>query len=332
MSKIEKELQEATEIEAKKGEDRADYLARMMKAVAGLSEKGWDALSPEAQEWYNNNAEGRNTAKKAGKSFDLVDFQAEEEEKPARRRNSEDEEKPAAKSAEKPSLDKLEDGQRVKITTKRGKEITGEVVENSKRKEFVVVKDGEGAEHEIDYDKVETLEIFHGTAGQDSGGDAEPAAGDKVEITTKRGKVIKATIVELTDDEIVFDDGDGKDDLARDRVESIKVIEKGAKEAGKKGAKEADPENKPRGAKASAKEEKDEAADAKRTRTTNADGVSIGQVVKELIADNLDATEAEIMAMAKKMKVEFKENTLHLNYVECHKFLTVLKEKKLLKK
>lgn len=330
MSKIEKELQEATEIEAKKGEDRGDYLARMMKAVAGLSEKGWDALSPEAQEWYNANAEGRNTAKKAGKSFDLVDFQAEEEEKPARRRNSEDEDKQATKSAEKPSLDKLEDGQRVKITTKRGKEVTGTVVENSKRKEFVVVKDGEGAEHEIDYDKVETLEIFHGTAGQDSGGDAEPAAGDKVEITTKRGKVIKATIVELTDDEVVFDDGDGKDDLARDRVESIKVIEK-AKAGGKKGAKEADPEDKPRGG-GGKKEEKDEPADAKRTRTTNADGVSIGQVVKELIADNLDATEAEIMALAKKMKVEFKENTLHLNYVECHKFLTVLKEKKLLKK
>jgi hypothetical protein len=29
--------------------------------------------------------------------------------------------------------------------------------------------------------------------------------------------------------------------------------------------------------------------------------------------------------------VEFKENTLHLNYVACHKLLDILKEKKLLK-
>ena len=57
MNKIEAELQKATDCEPKKGEDRVDYLVRLMKAIAGLSEKEWDKLSAESQAWYNTNAD-----------------------------------------------------------------------------------------------------------------------------------------------------------------------------------------------------------------------------------------------------------------------------------
>jgi hypothetical protein len=102
------------------------------------------------------------------------------------------------------------------------------VVKNSPKKDNLEYKDADGKD-DIDYDKVESLEVLHGTAGKDEdegGGAAEPGAGDEVEITTKRGKTIKCTILELTDDEIVYEDKDGKDDIARDRVESIKVVKK----------------------------------------------------------------------------------------------------------
>lgn len=338
MSKIEKELQTATEVTPNKGEDRSDYLRRLMKAVAGLSEKVWDGLTEAAQNWYNVNAKARNDAKKADKAIpDPLDFeQEEEEEKPRSRRATEDDEpkKGGADKGEKTAVEKLQEGDRVKLTTTRDKEISGTVVENSKRKEFVVIKgtDGKESEIEIDYDKVDSVEVFHGTAGssEPDPGPAEPQVGDEVEITTKRDKVIVATLVELNDDEIVFEDKDGKDDLSRDRVKSIKVLKKAAG-ASKAKAKE----DEPAGRKAKAKDEgatsKEPAEEGKRTRSSNPEGVSVGQRIKELIAEDLEITEEDIAKKLKKEGVEFKENTLSLNFKECHKFLAVLKEAKRLK-
>lgn len=337
MSKIEKEVSAATGLEAKKGEARAEYLARLMKGIAGLDDKGWDGLSEEAQNWYNDNAEARNKAKKAGKDVpeptDFPDAKAAEAEEPkSRRRSSDDEDEPKGSKKAAPSLDALEEGQRFKITTKRGKTIEGTVVENNAKKEFLAYKDGDGEEDEIDYSKVESLEAFHGDAGKDDGaGDAEPSVGDEVKLTTKRGKVFKGRITELSDDEVVIATDDGPEDFARDRVETIEVTSKakaGAK-AEKKAAKE---EEEPRRAAKEEKKGKEEKEDdAGRTRSKNPDGVSIGTVIKELIAENQDASEKEIGKMLEKKGLEFKENTLKLNFVDCHKFLTILKEKKLLK-
>lgn len=331
MSKIEKELQGATDIEPKKGEDRVDYLVRLMKAVAALSQQAWDDLSAEAQAWYNGNADKRNAAKKADKPIpDPEDFA--EEEAPRGRRASEDDEPKKGKD-KGPSLEDLEEGQRFKLVTKRGKTIEGTVVSNSPKKENLEYKDADGDTDDIDYDKVESLEVFHGSAGKggsdEDGGDAEPGVGDVVDITTKRGKTIKGvTIVEMNDDEIVFEDKDGKDDIVRDRVESIAVVKK-AKAPAKGKSKEEPEETGRRGSKT--KEEPEEKPDGKRTRSTNEGGVSVGLRVKELVADNLDATEEDIIKLLNKEKLEFKENTVHLNFVECHKFISILKERKLLK-
>lgn len=333
-NKVEKELQDATEVAPKKGEDRTDYLMRLMKAVAALTQEGWDGLSAEGQEWYNKNADARNAAKKAGKPVpDPLDFEAEEEEAPKRRRASAEEEEPAKEEkAAKPSLEDLEEGQRFKITTTRGKTIEGTVVKNSAKKENLVYKDADGDEDDIDYEKVSALEVLHGSAGKEDGetggGAAEPEVGDVVEITTKRGKTFTAKLVELNDDDLVYEDDDGKDDISRDRVESIKVVTKGKPAAAKKPTKE-EPAEKP--SKGKTKEEPAEGEEIKRTRTTNPDGVSVGQVIKELVAEDLEATEEEIAKALKKRGVEFKENTLHLNYVECHKFVKVLRDKKHIK-
>lgn len=338
MNKVEQELQGASDCEPKKGEDRVDYLVRLMKATAALSEKEWDKLSPEAQAWYNTNADKRNAAKKAGKDIpDPADFEAEEEEPKGRKtKAAEKDTEKGADKGEATAVEKLEEGQRVKIITTRDKEIAGEVVENSKRKEFVVIKDAEGEEHELDYAKVESVEVFHGTAGtkdEQGGGDTEPAVGDEVEITTKRGKTIKCTITAMDDDSIEFEDKDGKDDIGRERVESIKVVKKA--KAGAKPAKAAAKEEEPAGRRSSKTDDgekggKDDEPE-KRTRTTNEGGVSVGLRIKELVAENLDATEEEIVKMLTKEKLAFKENTVHLNYVECHKFVDILKARKLLK-
>lgn len=334
MNKVEKELQAATDVEPKKGEDRGEYLTRLGKAVAKLDEKEWDKLSADAQAWYNDNAEARNKAKKADKDVpDFTDFEQEEEKSAGRRRGEDDEPKAKGKD-EAPSLDKLEEGQRFKLKTKRGKTIEGVVVENKPKKGFFAYKDKDGDEDEIDYDKVESLEVFHGDAGKDDAGDAEPGVGDEVKLTTKRGKTFTGTITELSGDEVVLQTDDGVEDFARDRVETIAVLKK-AKGGGKATSK-GDDEDKPRGKgkgddEPKGKEKDEPKDDGKRTRASNEAGVSVGGKIKELIADNMDASEEEIGKLLKKEKIEFKENTLKLNYVDCHKFLAVLKEKKLLK-
>ena len=59
--------------------------------------------------------------------------------------------------------------------------------------------------------------------------------------------------------------------------------------------------------------------------------MSVGTRIKEIIADDIEASEADIAKVLKKEGIAFKENTLKLNYVDCHKFLDILKAKKMLK-
>lgn len=326
MSKIEKELVEATGVEPKKGEDRQDFLKRLANATADLATKAWDKLSSDAQDWYNDNADARNAAKEKGKELpDFMEFKdAEEEAAPrARRRSSSDDEPTKPAKEEKPSADKLEEGQKVKITLKR-REIEGVVIENLPKKELLVVKDDDsGKEREIEYDEIQAIEVFHGTAagGKDEPepGPAEPAVGDIVELTNKRGKVFKGEIVEMTDDDIVIEVDGEKEDFARDRVESINVLTKA-----KGAAKETEKPAKGKGKSAQAEEAE------KAPRARSADGVPIGTRIKQAVADNLQATVEEIAAILKKDGVDAKENTLSLNYAECHKMLKELHARDLL--
>jgi ribosome maturation factor RimP len=333
-SKIEKELSDAADVTAKRGEDRQDYLARLMKAVASLSDKAWEKLSEAAQDWFNDNAEARNKAKKAGKSEpdveEFADLEEEEEEKPKTRSRAKDsddgDEKPA-------KVEKITGGPKdikkgmtgVTIENKRGKTFEGDVVDMDD--EVVVIKQGDGEEIEIDLDRIVKVSWTEVPAGKGKASakeeDADPIkVGAAVTVITKRGKELTGTIKEITDEDLVLTTDDGEEELSRSRIETITPT-KAAK--GKTEAKEEKPAAKGKG-----KEEAEEPAKAK--RAVNPEGVSIGQRIKELIADNQDEDEAGIGKLLKKEGIEFKENTLKLNYVDCHKFLAVLKEKGLLAK
>lgn len=72
------------------------------------------------------------------------------------------------------------------------------------------------------------------------------------------------------------------------------------------------------------------AADGKGKRSSN-EGVSVSQRVTELVLDDLNATEEQIGELLKKEKLEFRDNTLKLNYAAAHKFIDIAKAKKMLK-
>jgi hypothetical protein len=312
MSKILKELLAATELKAVRNEDQQDTIKRVMKGVEGLNDKAWEGLSQDAQDWFNSAADALNAKKKVLPYFpDAEESEPEKEEPKASRRG-------ASKEADKPAEPKLKDV--VKITTKRGKTETGTVVEIDD--EVIVLKYGNGEEAEFNRDRLESIEV---AGGNDAGGDDEPDDGIKVgaEVTvvTKRGKEVTGKLVEM-DDEFIVLDVDGKDEeFSRDRVESVSPV---------KGKAKADAKEEPKSSRRGASKEADKPADEKPKRASNGE-VSIGTRIKDLIADDLEATEADIAKILKKEGLEFRENTLKLNFVDCHKFLVILKAKKLIK-
>lgn len=313
MSKIQAELSAATEIEPKRKEERQEFIARLMVGVAALGDAEWEALSQEAQDWFNEAADAKNAKKKEMPDFpDLpeADEPAKEEPKAGRRGTKVE--------AKEERLTKV--GDTATVLTKRGKSVTGVVVEMDKK---VIVLEVDGDEQEFDMERVESVTVNHGNADKDDADeakDAGPGVGDNVVVVTKRGKEVAGKIVEI-DDEVLVLDVDGKDEeFSRDRIETIKM-------AGGKGAAKEEPKAGRRGA----KEEPVAKDEAKPKRASNGE-VSIGTRIKELIADDLEATEADIAKILKKEGLEFRDNTLKLNYTDAHKFIAILKAAKLIKK
>lgn len=110
MSKIEKELVEATELKAKKGEDRQKFLRRLVTAVQALPEAGWEALTTPAQNWANkgqvvvNDGEPDDEIKdfKDAKPALVEDDEDEAEAKPSKKKAAaaDEDEEPAEEEAE----------------------------------------------------------------------------------------------------------------------------------------------------------------------------------------------------------------------------------------
>lgn len=96
-SEIEWELIGATKLKAKAGEDRDAYIRRMMDAIKSLGDDEWDALSEEAQLWYNTNI----ARKKERESFLDFDGDANEDDPPSEEPAESDEE-PEADHEESP--------------------------------------------------------------------------------------------------------------------------------------------------------------------------------------------------------------------------------------
>jgi hypothetical protein len=74
VSGIELELQEVSEVQQKKREERQTYLTRLMRQVSKVEDDIWGSLSKDAQDWNNEAA----TAFKEGREID--DFLVEDEE------------------------------------------------------------------------------------------------------------------------------------------------------------------------------------------------------------------------------------------------------------
>lgn len=313
MSKIERELSEATEVTAKRGQSRQEFLSALVLGVAKLSDKEWDNLTPAAQDWYNAAAEEQNAAKKAKRDAVLEDFADAEKEEPVTRRrgSASDEKEEAPTKSREPKLKDM-----VKVVTKRGKSVTGTVVEIDD--EVIVLKMGDGSEEEFDRSRLESITVAGGESDEPA---ADPVkVGSTVKVVTKRGKELEGKIVELDDEVLVLKTADGEEELNRDRIETIKPV-----------AGEESTRSSRRSSDKGAEKEEAKGEPEKTKRSSNAEGVSIGTRIKELICDDLDATEADIAKALKKEGIEFKENTLKLNYVDCHKLITIMKAKKLIK-
>ena len=74
--KIETELLEATKLKAKKHESRQEYMARLCRATAKVTDEIWEGLSTAAQDWNNAAAEALSDGK------EIADFSSVEDEKP----------------------------------------------------------------------------------------------------------------------------------------------------------------------------------------------------------------------------------------------------------
>lgn len=313
MSKIQTALAKATDIEPSKRNNEAitdqSYLKRLALGVQDLADADWNALDTEAQDWFNKAADAIE-AKKDIPAF--PDMAAERGGGSGRRRGAK------AEAVEYTSKD-AKKGDKVEVTTKRGKAYTGEVVEAD---DAGIVLEVDGKDVDLDHDKIETIKLAGGAAAADAEPEApaEPEVGDTVEVVTKRGKKIMANITELSDTDIVMVDAAGEiHDFGRDRLESITVKVKAGG-----GAKKDAP---------AAKKDEPKKDDGKAPRTTAAanGGVSITTRIRELIADRLDAKKDDVAAILKKEGLEFKQATLDLTFSDMHKIIGILREKKIIK-
>lgn len=322
MSAIQKELCKATGLEApSKASERQEFLVDVLRKVGKLGDKDWDDLSKEAQNWFNEAADAKNAKKDELPDFpDLV-----EEEPTARRRRSstDDEGEKASSGAKEIDPDDVKEKMAVRVLTKRGKEFNGHVSEVTD--DLMVVKSGNGEEDEIPWksvDKVFTLvEAKEEGTKRRRATDDEPAtpvlkAGVEVKLVTKRGKEVTGKIEEITDELVVIDGTE----YERDRVESITPVGGGKSESKEEGTKR-------RGS----SEGKDEKEEGKRTRSSNPEGVSVGTRITEIILDDLDISEEDVGKKLKKEGIDFRENTLSLNYKSTKKFIELLKARKMLK-
>lgn len=308
MSKIKQELIKATGIEAKRGEGEEDHMVRVLVGVAKLSDPEWAKISKPAQSWYNDAADARN--EKPPKA--LPAFPDAEEPKAAGRRKVQDE----------PEERLTKVGDTATVVTNRGKEYTGEVVEIS---DDIIVLRGDDGDDEFDMAKVKSVTVLNGDAG---GGETswEPAVGDVVELTTKRGKTYTGQIVEIDDKIVVLKGDDGEDEFDMDKVGDI-VRLGGAKEDDAPARRQAAKDDAParRGA------EKEAPADGKPKRASNPRGVSVGGRIRELMCDDMAITTAEIAKVLKKEGIEFREPTLDMIFKDTQTVFELLKAGKKLK-
>lgn len=312
MSKIKAELLKVTGLKEQKDESDQEFRRRLLTAVHALDDKGWESLSEEAQDWFNTAADQKNSKK------DIHGFPDDkEEDTPRRRRVAEaDDVKPRSSSKEyEPAV-----GDMVLVKTKRGSEVSGEIVELDK--DIIVVKDGKDEEVEMQRSRVESIESIETDDTKDSKDEPkEPKVGDTVTVVTKRGKTVSGELVEQDKDVVVIKDGKEEVEFARDRLESIAVDG---------GSKEEETTTRRRSSSKDKDGDKDEGKSKKTTKDDN-EGVSVTTRMRELILDDVKAERDDISKKLKKEGLTFKDNTMQLVYTEVHRLLKMMTERKMLK-
>lgn len=313
MSKIQKELLTATEIKAQKdGEDRQDFLGRVIAAVSDLDDKAWKELSKDAKDWFNAAADAVNDGKQVEDFADAEPPATKEE--PGRRAVSRRGGEEAAPKDD-PAV-----GDAVEITTKRGAVKKGEITEMD---DDVIVLDGDD---EIDRDRIESIVVTKAAgkaskadkaAPQDSG---DPEVGDTVEILSKRGKRYAGKVVSIEQGLLVIDDGEGEEELDLDRMEKVTVLSRG------KTVSKSKEEPKAEARRGSAQKDGDGDSKPKRTTAKDNGGVSATNRARELVAEDFEATADDVIKLMKKEKLGFKDSTVLLIWRDCHKFLGMLSE------
>lgn len=326
-SKIRAELESATNTKQKEGEALVDFLKRLAKGVQNLSDKEFDELSAAGQDWFNAACDAADAKKPIPEFAD----EEPEAEAPTRRRRSSGDDEPKSKSYEPKK------GDRVNITTKRGKELLDVEFIEIEDDKLIVYKDDEGeADTPLEGAVItsaakEVVEETTSRRRRSSGDDepetpADPEVGDTVEVTNKRGKVYVGILKEDNDDAIVVETLGGEvEDIDKSRIEKV-VVKHRATKAGGKGDDAKKGDDKPA-------RRTPPAGDEKGKKISNKDngGVSVSKRTKELVIENQKASSEEVGAMLKKEGLAFRDVTMELNYKDAHAFLDMLRERKMLK-
>lgn len=319
MSKIQKELSEATGVTLKRGAKREAFIDEILVATQNLDDAGWEALSKPAQDWFNEACDQKNAnIKNPRKAVPVPDFPdlatTEEAKAPSTRRRAAEEPEPEPESNE-PQV-----GDTVKVTTKRGKVSEGEVVEISDT-DIVLKIDGEELEFTLAGATVEVL----GGETQDDDGPAEPKepeVGDEVTLVNSRDKEYTGEVIEISDDDIVLKVGKEELEFSRAKIKSLVVNGSDP---------EPEPEKTTTRRRGAADTKKDEPAGEKPKRSSNPKGVSIGGRIRELMADNLAITIAEVTKAMKGEGLEFRDTSVEMIYKDTKAFIELLKAAKKLK-
>ena len=306
-SKIQDELVKATGVKPDDYKDRQKFLHALMMGVSKLNDADFDKISDPAADWNNEVVD----AYKSDKNKDLADFADIEADEPAKRtRRSADD---GGSTVMTPKV-----GDTCEVTNSRDVTKKGVVVEIDD-KVLVLDVPGEGP---IDYsrDRIKSTNVLNGASAKDEpAGEFVPKVGLWVAIKTKRGRECEGKIVEIDKENLTLE-VDGKDeDFARDRVETIKAVASKGEKADDSGKGKDDGKT------------KDAGEGGKEKRASNPEGVSVGTRIMEIIADDLDVSEEAVGKQLKKDGLEFKDNTLTMQYKQARKMVEILRKKKMLK-
>jgi small nuclear ribonucleoprotein (snRNP)-like protein len=313
------ELEKATGVTKSKDESLQEFYKRIIRKVAKLEDKEWDALSDEAKNWYNDAADQANEKKEI--TDPPGDEPEQEPESTPRRRAVRDADDDGGASKAEPKV-----GDTVTVTLNDGEKVKGTLTELDEKN---IVLDVKGEEEVFRKSKVKNIEVVGGgkPAAKDDD-DApkakDPKVGDTVELTTTDGEIHKGELIELDEKNVVLEIKGEEEPFRRSKVKSMVAT------SASKGKAKDDDDDKPARRGSSKGKDDDEKP---RTRATRGEGGE-SDVTKawKLMANNLDWTFDQAVKGVAKADLEVKENTLKIKYDDVHKHVALFKELGLIKK